>query len=115
MNISNQLQSQAERYSRTRSFALDSPLKRELAEWYKYSGYGRLNVGCATCIRNAMQKLTNYFLTEMAPKSPKIHFIGIKQESITSMTFNQLKAEAKRRGINMPNTSTKQDLIQALS
>jgi len=51
----------------------------------------------------------------MAPKSPKIHFIGIKQESITSMTFNQLKAEAKRRGISMPNTSTKQDLIQALS
>jgi len=62
-----------------------------------------------------MQKLSNYYLTEMAPKSPKIHFIGVKQESITAMTFNQLKAEAKRRGISMPNTSTKQDLIQALS
>jgi len=115
MNISNQLQSQAERYSRTRSFALDSPLKRELAEWYKYAGYGRLNVGCATCIRNAMQKLTNYFLTEMAPKTPKIHFVGVKQQSISEMSFNELKAEAKRRGIKMPATSKKADFIQALS
>jgi hypothetical protein len=115
MNISDQLKSQVDRYSKTRSFALDAPLKRELAEWYKYAGYGTLNIGCATCIRNAMQKLSNYYLTEMAPKSPKIHFIGIKQESITSMTFNQLKAEAKRRGITMPSTSTKQDLIKVLS
>jgi hypothetical protein len=115
MNISDQLKSQVDRYSKTRSFALDAPLKRELAEWYKYAGHGKLNIGCATCIRNAMQKLNNYYLTEMAPKSPKIHFIGIKQESITSMTFNQLKAEAKRRGITMPSTSTKQDLIKVLS
>jgi hypothetical protein len=115
MKISNELQTQVDRYVKTRSFALDAPLKRELAQWYKYAGYGTLNIGCGTCIRNAMQKLSNHYLTEMAPKSPKIHFIGIKQESITSMTFNQLKAEAKRRGINMPNTSTKQDLIQALS
>jgi hypothetical protein len=115
MKISNELQTQVDRYIKTRSFALDNVLKRELAQWYKFSGYGTLNIGCATCIRNAMQKLSNYYLTEMAPKSPKIHFIGVKQESITAMTFNQLKAEAKRRGITMPSTSTKQDLIKVLS
>lgn len=112
MKISNELQTQVDRYVKTKSFALDAPLKRELAQWYKYAGYSTLNIGCGTCIRNAMQKLSNHYLTEMAPKSPKIHFIGIKQEP---MTFNQLKAEAKRRGISMPNTSTKQDLIKALS
>jgi len=112
MKISNELQTQVDRYVKTRSFALDAPLKRELAQWYKWAGFGTLNIGCGTCIRNAMQKLSNHYLTDMAPKSPKIHFIGIKQEP---MTFNQLKAEAKRRGISMPNTSTKQDLIQALS
>jgi len=112
MKISNELQTQVDRYVKTRSFALDAPLKRELAQWYKYAGYGTLNIGCGTCIRNAMQKLSNHYQTDMAPKSPKIHFIGIKQEP---MTFNQLKAEAKRRGIKMPNTSTKEDLIKALS
>jgi phage FluMu protein Com len=112
MNISKELEQQVERYNKTRSFALDAPLKKELADWYKDAGFGTLNIGCATCIRNAMQKLSNYYLTEKAPMSPKIHFIGIKQEP---MTFNQLKAEAKRRGIKMPNTSTKEDLIKALS
>jgi len=112
MKISDELQSQVDRYILTRSFALDATLKRELADWYKWAGFGTLNIGCGTCIRNAMQKLSNHYLTEMAPKSPKIHFIGIKQEP---MTFNQLKAEAKRRGISMPSTSTKQDLIKALS
>jgi len=112
MKISNELQTQVDRYVKTRSFALDAPLKRELAQWYKWAGFGTLNIGCGTCIRNAMQKLSNHYLTDMAPKSPKIHFIGIKQEP---MTFNQLKAEAKRRGIKMPNTSTKEDLIKALS
>jgi len=112
MKISNELQTQVDRYVKTRSFALDAPLKRELAQWYKWAGFGTLNIGCGTCIRNAMQKLSNHYLTDMAPKSPKIHFIGIKQEPIT---FNQLKAEAKRRGIKMPNTSTKEDLIKALS
>ena len=115
MKISNELQTQVDRYIKTRSFALDNVLKRELAQWYKFAGYSTLNIGCATCIRNGMQKLSNYYLTEMAPKSPKIHFIGVKQESITTMTFNQLKAEAKRRGIKMPSTSTKQDLIKVLS
>ena len=112
MKISDELQSQVDRYILTRSFALDAPIKRELADWYKWAGFGTLNIGCGTCIRNAMQKLSNHYLTDMAPKSPKIHFIGIKQEP---MTFNQLKAEAKRRGIKMPNTSTKDDLIKALS
>jgi len=112
MKISDELQSQVDRYILTRSFALDATLKRELADWYKWAGFGTLNIGCGTCIRNAMQKLSNHYLTDMAPKSPKIHFIGIKQEP---MTFNQLKAEAKRRGIKMPNTSTKEDLIKALS
>jgi hypothetical protein len=46
---------------------------------------------------------------------PEDTFHRTKQESITKMTFNQLKAEAKRRGITMASTSTKQDLIKALS
>ena len=113
MNISNELQSQVDRYNQTRSFALDAILKNELAQWYKQNGFGTLNIGCATCIRNAMQKLCNAQAEFKA--MPKIHFVGIKKDSITSMTFNQLKAEAKKRGITMPSTSTKQDLIKALS
>ena len=115
MNLSNELISQMERFKKTKSFDLNANLKTELSEWYNSEGFGKLNSACSTCIRNAMQRLIRYSTDQIAPVSPKIHFIGIKQDSITKMTFNQLKAEAKRRGITMANTSTKQDLIKALS
>lgn len=110
MNISEQLRGQVERFNRTRSFALDNPAKKELAAWNKAAGFGTLNIGCSTCIRNAMQKLSNEVTL-----TPKISFIGVKQKSITEMTFNELKAEAKKRGLNLPSTSKKVDIIKALS
>lgn len=78
MNISNELLQQVERYGKTRSFSLNAPLKRELADWYKADGHGKLNIGCATCIRNAMSKLLTS-INEGQNLKPRIHFIGIKQ------------------------------------
>jgi len=78
MKVSDELLDQADRFSKTRSFALDAPLKRELADWYKFSGHGKLNIGCATCIRNAMGKLLKS-IQDGEQLKPRIHFIGIKQ------------------------------------
>ena len=78
MKVSDELIQQAERYSATRSFSLDSTLKKELAAWYKFAGHGKLNIGCATCIRNGMGKLLKS-INDGEQLKPRIHFIGIKQ------------------------------------
>ena len=78
MKISDELIQQADRYSSTRSFALDSTLKKELAQWHKAMGFGKLNIGCSTCVRNAMGKLLKS-INEGEQLKPRIHFIGIKQ------------------------------------
>lgn len=78
MNISNELKEQAERFSKTRSFALTSETKKELGAWYKESGFGKLNVGCSTCVRNAMGKLVQS-ISQGEHIMPRIHFIGTKQ------------------------------------
>jgi hypothetical protein len=78
MKVSDGLMQQAEIYSKTRSFSLNSPLKKELSDWYKAMGFGKLNIGCSTCIRNAMGKL-NKSILEGEQLNPRIHFIGIKQ------------------------------------
>jgi len=78
MKISEELHQQADRYRSTRSFALDTILKKELSQWYKAMGFGKLNIGCATCIRNAMGKLLKS-IDDGEQLNPRIHFIGIKQ------------------------------------
>jgi hypothetical protein len=78
MNISNELKEQAERFSRTRSFSLNAPLKKELNQWHISAGHGKINLGCATCLRNAMSKLLNS-INDGEHHKPKIHFIGVKQ------------------------------------
>ena len=78
MKVSEELKEQADRFSKTRSFSLNAPLKRELSDWYKATGHGKLNAGCSTCIRNAMGKLLTS-INEGDQLKPRIHFIGIKQ------------------------------------
>lgn len=78
MKVSDELLEQADRFSKTRSFALNAPLKKELAEWHKAAGHGKLNIGCSTCIRNGMSKLLTS-INEGQHLKPRIHFIGIKQ------------------------------------
>ena len=78
MKVSEELQQQVERFSKTRSFALTSETKKELGAWYKESGFGKLNVGCSTCVRNAMGKLVQS-ISQGEHIKPRIHFIGTKQ------------------------------------
>ena len=78
MKVSDELIQQADRYSATRSFSLNSAMKRELSDWYKAMGFGKLNVGCSTCVRNAMGKLLKS-INDGEQLKPRIHFIGIKQ------------------------------------
>ena len=78
MKISDELIQQADRYSATRSFSLNSAMKRELSDWYKAMGFGKLNVACSTCIRNGMGKLLKS-INDGEQLKPRIHFIGIKQ------------------------------------
>jgi aconitase A len=53
-------------------------MKKELSDWYKAMGFGKLNAGCSTCIRNAMGKLLKS-INDGEQLKPRIHFIGIKQ------------------------------------
>ncbi len=78
MKISDQLLDQADRFSKTKSFALNAGMKRELSDWYKAMGFGKLNVACSTCIRNGMGKLLKS-INDGEQLKPRIHFIGIKQ------------------------------------
>ena len=78
MKVSDALKQEAERYSKTRSFSLNSNLKKELAEWHKASGHGKLNIACSTCVRNGMSKLLKS-INDGEHLVPRIHFIGIKQ------------------------------------
>jgi hypothetical protein len=78
MKVSDELLQQVDRFAKTRSFSLNAPLKRELGDWHKAAGHGKLNIGCATCIRNGMSKLLTS-VNEGQQLKPKIHFIGIKQ------------------------------------
>lgn len=78
MKVSEELKQQAERYSKTKSFALNSGMKKELAEWHKAAGHGKLNIACSTCIRNGMGKLLKS-IQDGEHLIPRIHFIGVKQ------------------------------------
>lgn len=78
MKVSDPLKQEAERYSKTRSFALNSNLKKELAEWHKAAGHGKLNIACSTCVRNGMSKLLKS-INDGEQLMPRIHFIGIKE------------------------------------
>lgn len=78
MKVSDELLDQADRYSKTRSFALNSAMKRELSDWHKAAGHGKLNIACSTCIRNGMGKLLKS-INDGEQLKPRIHFIGIKQ------------------------------------
>ena len=78
MKVSDELLDQADRYSKTRSFALNSSMKRELSDWHKAAGHGKLNIACSTCIRNGMSKLLKS-IQDGEQLKPRIHFIGIKQ------------------------------------
>ena len=78
MNLSKALTEQADRFSKTRSFSLGAELKKELNEWHKKAGHGKVNLGCSTCIRNAMSRLLKS-INDGENLNPRIHFIGIKQ------------------------------------
>jgi hypothetical protein len=114
--ISNELQQQAERYTRSRSFALQGNLKDELATWYKINKNLVLNKNCGTCLRNAMRDLCSWLQSEknQEVKPAKIQFIGVKEYNFDTMSYNDLKALAQNRGLAMGRAPKKTELIEAL-
>jgi len=108
MNISNQLEYQVKRYIQTRSFSLDGTLKRELEAIHKDYGFGKVNLGCSTCLRSAMQRICKVY-QEIPKTTPKLHFVGVKQK-----TMKELREEAKEKGITVPFGCKKSELIELL-
>jgi hypothetical protein len=100
MILSNELQSQVTRFSKTRSCSMDSQLKNELALLLFQIKGTRLNKSCGTCIRNAMQDLINYMQnTQNTQKT--VAFVGIKQVppvNFDNMTYKELKELAGVKG-----------------
>ena len=97
MILSNELQSQVTRFSKTRSCSMDSQLKNELAILLFQIKGTRLNKSCGTCIRNAMQDLINY----LQNTQKTVAFVGIKQVppvNFDNMTYKELKALAGVKG-----------------
>lgn len=114
--ISDDLYTQAMRYQKSRSFALNGNLQQELATWYKATKGTDLNKRCGTCIRNAMNDLLRWIQEEKNQeiKPAKIQFIGVKQYNYDTMSYNDLKALAQERGLKMGQAPKKADLIKAL-
>jgi hypothetical protein len=97
MILSNELQSQVTRFSKTRSCSMDSQLKNELAILLFQIKGTRLNKSCGTCIRNAMQDLINY----LQNTQKTVAFVGIKQVppvNFDNMTYKELKELAGVKG-----------------
>lgn len=102
MKISEELSQQAERYERTRSFNLSNILKVELAAWYKDTQGKTLNIGCGTCIRNAIRDLVAERNQSTQPAIRRVPFKGIvqpKPKTIEEMSYKELRAMAKEKGI----------------
>ena len=114
--ISEELKTQAERYQRSRSFALNDRLKADLSVWYTQHKAAKLNTGCSTCIRNAMRDLCHYIqdLKANEEKPAKIQFIGVKQYNYDALSYNQLKAAAKEKGLDLGQAPKKSELLIAL-
>jgi len=114
--ISEGLEIQAMRFQKSRSFALNENLKEDLAIWYRIQKGVELNKKCGTCIRNAMNDLLRYMQEERnrEVKPAKIQFIGVKQYNYQEMKYNDLKALAQERGLDMGQAPKKVDLIKAL-
>ena len=103
MKISKDLQQQVERYGRTSSFNLNNVTKNELAAWYKDTQNKTLNISCGTCLRNAMRDIVAWFKrTSKEPAIRRVPFKGIVQDkpkTISEMSYKELRAMAKDKGI----------------
>lgn len=108
MNLSKILEIQLDQFSRMRSMHLNKELKEEMALLHESFGWGKLNQDCSTCVRICADKLN----VKRMEQKDKFHFVGIKQSP--EMTFNEMKAEAKQRGIAVTRNTTKNDLINLL-
>lgn len=103
MILSKELNEQLERFRKTRSFRLDAPLKRDLKSVIlTIKGY-TLNTECGTCCRNAMRDL-DYYMSHQAEVpvlqvKSNVTFVGIKQWPLEEISFKDIKAIAKEKGI----------------
>ena len=99
---------QVDRYRKTKSFAVNQIMKREMSEIYKSQNWGALNLSCGVCIRDAFNKI----IRELDTPKPKINFIGIAQKKYEEMTYKELQMKAKEQGIKA--NQTKKNLIKLL-
>lgn len=103
MILSKELNAQIERYRRTKSFALPGPLKKELKDVIRVIKGYTLNAECGTCCRNAMRELESYMSqvedVPLLQKREVKQFVGVKQKQLNEMTYSELKAIAKEKGI----------------
>jgi hypothetical protein len=95
MKISNELMTQVDRYRKIKSFAVTQIMKKEMADIYKEHEWGTLNLSCGVCLRDAFNKI----IRELDTPKPKINFIGIAQKKYQDMTYKEIQAEAKKKGI----------------
>lgn len=111
MKISPQLQSQIERLKNTGAFGLSKPQKEELRELTKQIGCTELKqLDCGTCLRDAMYNVIRFL--DQKTTRPKLQMKMVKTPD--EMTYQELRAEAKRKGIKLGSNPTKQQLKDAL-
>ena len=99
---------QVDRYRKTKSFAVNQIMKKEMSEIYKSHQWGALNLSCGVCLRDAFNKI----IRELETPKPKINFIGIAQKKYENMTYKELQMKAKEQGIKA--NQTKKNLIKSL-
>lgn len=99
---------QVDRYRKTKSFAVNQIMKKEMSEIFKSQNWGALNLSCGVCLRDAFNKI----IRELETPKPKINFIGIAQKKYENMTYKELQMKAKEQGIKA--NQTKKNLIKSL-
>jgi hypothetical protein len=111
MKISEGLQGQLDRLSRTGSFGVSILLKKELKELTIKIGCTELvNMDCGTCVRRAMHDVNAYM--KRVDSKPVLQMKMVK--SAPEMTYKEMRRFAKDKGHRLKNP-TKKQLIKIIS
>lgn len=125
MKISEGLQGQLDRLSRTGSFGVSILLKKELKELTIQIGCTELvNMDCGTCVRRAMHDVNAY--QKRMESKPVLQMKRTEDEmkggdiimsfekKVTEMTYKEMRRFAKDKGHRLKNP-TKEQLIKIIS
>lgn len=112
MNLSEGVLIEAKRLETQGAFRLNEVQKHELANFNKENDLMPLdNFGCATCVRNSLYAAIRFI--NSLKKQPKLQSMSMVKP-VDTLSFVELKAMAKAKGISYNRYTNKDELIELL-